>query len=80
MKKFHITVSSVSDIKFDGEATSVYVPGIDGDMEILAGHEPVISSLKEGNIIIKTDKDGETKFPIKKGIIEVSNNKAVILV
>ncbi len=81
MKKFHITVSSVSDIKFDGEALSVYVPGAEGEMEILADHEPLITTLKSGTIIIKTKENPEgEKFTIEKGVLEVANNKAVVLV
>lgn len=90
MKVFHLTVSSVSESKFDGEAISLQVSGTDGDMEVLADHEPLITTLKEGTIIIKTaagadqgggkdNKDGE-KFVIEKGILEVANNRVVVLV
>ncbi len=79
-KTFHLTVSSVSESKFDGEAISLHVPGIDGAMEVLADHEPLITTLKEGTITIKTEdnKDGE-KFGIEKGILEVANNRVVVL-
>ena len=84
MKKFHLTVSSVTEPLFDDEAVSVIVPGIDGEAEILADHEPFITKLKEGVIVIKKnikDKPGsEEKFEIEKGILEVANNQAVILV
>jgi F-type H+-transporting ATPase subunit epsilon len=66
---------------FDGQAISVLVPGVDGEMEILAEHEPIISMLKAGTITVKTqaDKDGE-KFVIQNGVIEVANNRVVVLV
>ncbi len=81
MKTFHLTISSVAETKFDGDAFSVLVPGVEGEMEILAEHEPMISTLKAGTITIKTqaDKDGE-KFVIKKGILEVANNRVVVIV
>ncbi len=79
MKVFHLTVSSVSESKFDGEAISVHVPGIDGEMEVLADHEPMITTLKAGTIIVKTENDIE-KFEIEKGILEVANSRAVVLV
>jgi F-type H+-transporting ATPase subunit epsilon len=81
MKTFHLTVSSVTESKFDGEALSVHVPGMDGEMEVLAEHQPMITTLKAGTITVKTkdNKDGE-KFVIEKGILEVANNRAVVLV
>ncbi len=81
MKSFHLTISSVSESMFDDEASSVIVPGVDGEMEILAEHEPIISILKKGTITVKTEenKDGE-KFVIEKGVLEVANNRVVILV
>lgn len=80
-KTFHLTVSSVSESKFDGEAVSIHVPGTAGDMQVFAGHEPLISTLRAGTITVKTeaDKNGE-KFAIEKGILEVANNRAVVLV
>ena len=88
MKTFHLTVSSVSESKFDGQAISVLVPGTEGDMGVLAEHEPLITTLKAGTITIKTaegsdqsgGKEYSEKFVIKKGILEIANNRAVVLV
>ncbi len=79
MKTFHLTISSVSDNKFDDQALSIRVPGEGGEMEVLADHEPMISTLKAGTIVIKTKSDKE-KFVIEKGILEVANNRVVVLV
>ena len=79
MKTFKLTVSSVTETKFDGEAISVHVPAESGEMEVLAQHEPMITTLKAGTITIKTDTDSE-KFAIEKGVLEVANNKVVVLV
>jgi len=78
-KTFHITVSSVTESKFDDQALSLQVPGVDGELEILAGHEPFITTLKAGTVTIKTEKD-EEKFVIEKGILEVADNRVVVLV
>jgi F-type H+-transporting ATPase subunit epsilon len=78
MKSFHLTVSSVVEAKFDGEAYALQVPGAEGEMEVLADHEPMITTLKEGTLTIKTD-EGEESLDVKKGILEVANNRAVVL-
>ena len=75
-----LTVSKVDAPVFDGEAISVLVPGVDGEMEILANHTALISPLKEGTITIKK-ADGETEtHHIHSGTLEISNNHATILI
>jgi F-type H+-transporting ATPase subunit epsilon len=65
---------------FKGEAVLVQLPGIDGSFEILNNHAPLISALKEGKIKIKRTKDSpEEFFEVKGGVIEVLNNKVLIL-
>lgn len=63
---------------FKGEATLVQLPGIDGSFEILNNHAPLISALKEGKIKVKR-QGSEEFYEIKGGVIEVLNNKVLIL-
>lgn len=65
---------------FSGEAALVQLPGIDGSFEILNNHAPLISALKEGKIKLKKTKEGSPEFfEINGGVIEVLNNKVLIL-
>lgn len=75
-----LTVSRVDAPVFDGEVISVHVPGIDGEMEILANHEPLISPLKSGVIIIKKTDGESEEYEIAAGTLEISNNHATILI
>ena len=64
---------------FSGELTSVQFPGINGGFEILNNHAPIISTLGKGEIrVITTDKNTE-KFDINGGVIEMQNNKIIVL-
>ena len=63
---------------FTGEASSIFAPGSDGSLGILDNHAPLISSLKEGEIKLTT-VEGEKSFTVKGGVIEVLNNKVIIL-
>ena len=63
---------------FKGEASSVVAPGSDGSLGILDNHAPLISSLKEGQIKLTTT-EGEKSFDVNGGVIEVLNNKVIIL-
>ncbi len=79
-KLLQLTVSKVDAPIFDGEVVSVHVPGVAGDMEILAQHEALISPLRAGVIKIKK-VDGEVdSHLIESGTLEISNNHATILI
>ena len=76
----NLTISRVDAPIFDGEVTSVTVPGASGEMTILAQHTALISPLKEGTITIKkTDRTLET-IEIESGTLEISQNHATVLI
>lgn len=63
---------------FSGEATAVTVPGTDGSLGILDKHAPLISALKEGKVKVTT-ASGEDFYEISGGVVEVQQNKVIIL-
>ncbi len=79
-KTFHLTIARLGENVFDGEALSVHLPGIEGDFTVLAGHEALVSELKEGKISYEDAAGQRHEVPIaSKGIAEVSGNQATIL-
>lgn len=65
---------------FDDEAVSVTVPGIAGDMTLLADHTPIISPLKAGTITIKKENGEQESISVDSGVLEMNNNHATILI
>jgi F-type H+-transporting ATPase subunit epsilon len=63
---------------YEGEVTSVTVPGTMGSFQILRDHAPIISTLEDGPVIIKNNKSEEI-FNIKGGVVEVLKNKIIVL-
>lgn len=63
---------------FSGEASSVTVPGSSGMFQVLTNHAPIISTLKKGTVKVET-AEGEKSFEINGGVVEVLNNKVVVL-
>ena len=58
----------------------IQLPGIDGSFEVLNNHAPLISVLQKGKIkLINKGEKEEQFFEIKGGVIEVLNNKIMIL-
>jgi len=65
---------------FEGAITSVKVPGVGGQFEILNNHAPIVSALGEGDVrIIKTGGDTQT-FKITQGFVEVLRNEVALLI
>lgn len=64
---------------FDGEVNSIQLPGTNGRFEILNDHAPIISTLTAGEISISLDKGQSESFSIQGGVIEMQNNKIIVL-
>ena len=64
---------------YEGEATSVTLPGTLGSFEILNNHAPIISTLQDGKVTVRGGSAKEDTFFIKGGVVEASHNKVVIL-
>ena len=63
---------------YSGQADLITVPGTSGSIGILNNHAPLVSSLKMGEVkIVLNDK--EEFFNINGGVVEVSNNKVIVL-
>lgn len=63
---------------FSGDVSSANFPGADGSFEVLTNHAPMIATLGKGIVKIKTVK-GEESFRIDGGLVEVVNNKIIVL-
>jgi len=58
----------------------IQLPGIDGYFEVLNNHAPLISVLDKGKIkLVKKGEKEELFFDIKGGVIEVLNNRVLVL-
>ncbi|HXB12798.1 MAG TPA: ATP synthase F1 subunit epsilon [Bacteroidia bacterium] len=64
---------------FSGDAEYVDVPGRAGRTGILRNHAPLISSLKAGKVKVRDMAKQEHFFEIKGGIMEVRNDKVIVL-
>ena len=64
---------------FSGEVISVKIPGKNGEFEILNNHAPIISTLLTGEIRVITSSNNTEKFLINSGVIEMQNNKIIVL-
>ena len=68
---------------FEGEVVSATFPGSDGYFQVLNDHAPMIGTLGQGELryIVesKDKKRTETILDVEGGVVEVLNNKVVVL-
>jgi len=65
---------------YNGKISSVKVPGLYGQFEILNGHAPIVAALASGEVRILDEGGTKTTFKIQKGFIEVVNNEVSLLI
>jgi F-type H+-transporting ATPase subunit epsilon len=68
--------SPQTNVLFEGHATSMILPGKDGEFEILDFHKPIISKLKKGVIVV----DNEKEYAIRGGIAKMSKQNLIAIV
>lgn len=64
---------------FEGDIKSIRVPGKKGSFQVLKDHAPIISTLENGPVIIVDQAGTETRYEINGGVIEVKQNKIILL-
>ena len=74
----NIEIISPDKTLFEGEAEVITLPGSNGNFQIMNNHAPMIAGLKKGDVIVKANGKEET-FAITGGLLEVLNNKVVVL-
>jgi F-type H+-transporting ATPase subunit epsilon len=75
---FKFELVSPERVLLSEDANEVIVPGMDGQFTVLAGHAPVISSLRPGTLIVKL-ASGERRVFVRGGIAEVEPDSLIIL-
>jgi F-type H+-transporting ATPase subunit epsilon len=68
----HLVIAKIDESLFDGEAYSLTAPGSDGEMTILGAHEPLITTLKTGDLRVHVAQGDQPQlFPITGGVLEI---------
>lgn len=75
LSSFKLLIMNPDRVIFDGNASTVFLPGDLGEFEILPFHYPVLSRLRYGEILI----DWKYAVPIDKGVLRFFKNECVIV-
>lgn len=75
---FKFELVSPERVLMSGDAEQVLLPGAEGDMTILPGHAPVVSTLRPGILDIVLSGSKSRVF-VKSGFAEVNPERVTIL-
>jgi F-type H+-transporting ATPase subunit epsilon len=78
MTTFHFDLVSPEKLAFSGEVDQVDIPGAEGDFGVLAGHAPVVATIRPGILVVRTG-GSQQKIIVLGGLAEVSDNKLTVL-
>jgi len=78
MATFHFELVSPEKLVFSGEVEQVDVPGAEGDFGVLAGHAPMVTTLRPG-ILTVSGAGGDQKIVVLGGFAEVSAEGLTVL-
>lgn len=77
-KSFHVEVVSPEATVWSGEAEFLVARTIEGEIGILADHEPVMAALRTGAVIIEHGSQ-TTTIGVHGGFMQVVNNAVTLL-
>ena len=75
--KFTVEIITPDKSILNSEASEVIIPSYEGQMGILKDHIPLITFLRPGFILVKSQN--EKKYYVEEGTVEFSDNKLLIL-
>ncbi|WP_293809431.1 F0F1 ATP synthase subunit epsilon [uncultured Bosea sp.] len=79
MATFKFELVSPERILFSGDVVSVIVPSVEGEMTVLAGHAPLVATLKAGIVFVQTTDQNGKEFFVNGGLVEVNQATTTIL-
>lgn len=81
MATFVLKIIAYDKIFYDGEAQSLTIPAIDGDLQILANHEEYVVAIREGEVRVVTPEGKTIPAVCGRGFAEInSDNQVEVLV
>lgn len=78
-EKIHFDLVSPEQMLLSEDVRMVTLPGTEGNFGVLAGHAPVISTLRPGVIEVKDGESGDMRIFVRGGFAEVDPKKVVVL-
>jgi len=85
--ELYVDIVTPDDRVFQGNASGVRAPGVEGSFEVLKDHAPIIAAFGVGTLVVKTEdahnladvSGGRVVFATSGGFLEMVDNKVTVL-
>jgi F-type H+-transporting ATPase subunit epsilon len=78
-RTFDLSLVTPEGAAYEGEAEMLIVPGVSGEIGVLARHAPLVAMLKAGEIRVKAGNEWQS-FAAGPGYFKVQQDRALVLV
>ena len=75
----NLDVVSAQESLFSGSIKSLQITGSEGELGIMPGHAPLLTSLKPGMALITKEDNSEEVIYLSGGMLEVQPNQIIVL-
>ena len=75
---FHVDIVTPESVIWSGEATMLTARTTEGDLGILADHEPTMAALATGAVVVHHE-DGVTSAGLHGGFLQIFRNEVTLL-
>jgi F-type H+-transporting ATPase subunit epsilon len=79
MATFHFDLVSPEKLLFSSDVVQVDIPGIEGDFGVLAGHEPMVTTVRPGVLVIYEGGGEQLRIVVNGGFAEVGPEGLTVL-
>ena len=80
MPTFPLTIVTPAGNPFEGDVTSITVPGEEGSLGVLAHHAPMIAGLRAGILAVTANPGGTPAYYVTgEGVLEVKLDGSVVI-
>ena len=79
MKTFRLTVSSPDGNIFDGEIVKLDVRGVEGELAIMAGHVPFVTSIVKAPCTLWFEDNTKKTATTEGGLLTVSADSVILI-
>jgi F-type H+-transporting ATPase subunit epsilon len=79
MATFHFDLVSPEKLLFSSEVNQVDIPGAEGDFGVLAGHAPIVATVRPGILVIHGEAGEQLRIVVNGGFAEVGPSGLTVL-
>ena len=79
MKTYQLTISSPDGCLYTGQVERITLRGAEGDLAVMAGHVPFITSVQPGDCLVNLEDGTVKKARTEGGLLTVTHDAVTLL-